>query len=158
MRHSGVHLFLSDQKMKRWIPAILLLAVLNAHADFLKYHEDDEMVSYMDATSVTRSGREARMWTIDDYRKPQLDFEGRKPFLSVKSLWIFDCEKRMSDVLMAFYHAETMARGEEVHSGALDKRQWDTVTPGSVGELAFQVACRQPVAGKPKSSAPTPVK
>lgn len=144
--------------MKRWVPAILLLVALNAHAEFVKYHEDDELVSYMDAASATRSGREARMWTIDDYRKPQHDFEGRKPFLSVKSLWIFDCEKRMSDVLMAFYHALAMAQGEEVHSGALGQRQWDKVTPGSVGELAFQAACRQPAAAKPKSNPPAPAK
>ena len=34
--------------MKRLIPAMLLLAAFNAQADFVKYHEDDETVSYMD--------------------------------------------------------------------------------------------------------------
>ena len=111
--------------MTRLIFAVLLLAAMNAQADFVKYHEDDEMVSYLDRESLTRAGREARMWTIDDYRKPQNDLEGKKPFLSVKSHWVFDCAKRMSDVLMAFYYAEGMAQGEEVHSGALEQRQWD---------------------------------
>jgi len=141
--------------MKRLIPLLLLVA-LNAQAAFVQYHEDDEMVSYLDAAAITRAGREVRMWTLDDYRKPQTDLEGKKPFLSVKSHWTFDCAKRMSDVLMAFYYAEGMAQGEEVHSGALEQRQWDPVTPGSIGELAFRVACQKPVAAKPAEKPRTP--
>lgn len=135
--------------MKRLIIAgLLLAAAMNAHAEFVKYHEDEESVSYLDATSISRTGHEARMWTLEDYRQPQKDLEGRKPFLSVKTHWVFDCAKRMSDVLMAFYYAEAMAQGEEVHAGAIGERQWDRVEPGSVGELAFRAAC---AAGAPKT-------
>lgn len=139
--------------MKRLIPALLLLVVLNAHADFTKYHEDDEMVSYLDATSITREGREVRMWTIDDYRKTQTDIEN-KPYRSVKSHWTFDCAKRVSDVMTALYYIEGMAQGESIYAGAVSERQWDKVTPGTVGELAFKVACAKPAAVKPVAAKP----
>lgn len=146
--------------MKRWIPALLLLAALNAQAEFVKYHEDDEMVSYLDATTITRAGREVRMWTIDDYRQTQTDIPN-KPYRSVKSHWTFDCAKRLSDVVAALYYMEGMAQGESIHSGAVAERQWDKVTAGTVGELAFRVACAKPAAAKsaekpraPRDSAP----
>lgn len=153
MRRTGACEF-TGPDMKRLIPALLLLVACHAHADFAQYHEDDEMVSYLDASTIARAGSEARMWTIDDYRKPQNDLEGRKPFLSVKSQWIFDCTKRLGDVLIAFYHAEPMAKGEEVHSGAADKRSWDRVEPGSVGELAFKAACAGPAAARRPAEKP----
>jgi hypothetical protein len=139
--------------MKRLIPAMLLLAALNAQADFVKYHEDDETVSYMDTTSITRAGREVRMWTIDDYRQTQTDIPN-KPYRSVKSHWTFDCAKRVSDVMTAQYYIEGMAQGEAIHSGAVTERQWDKITPGSVGELAFRAACAKPAAAKPVTTKP----
>ena len=143
--------------MKRLIAAIVLMSIaLAAQAGFTRYFEDDELVAYLDRDSVSRSGREARLWTIDDYRKPQNDLEGKKPFLSVKSQWIFDCTKRLSDVLIAFYHAEPMAQGAEVHSGAADQRSWDKVEPGSVGELAFKTACAKPAPAKPADKTRAP--
>lgn len=141
--------------MKSLIAAtVLACTVFSAHAEFTKYFEDDELAAYLDRSSITRSGSEARLWTIDDYRKPQNDLEGKKPFLSVKSQWIFDCSKRQSDVLIAFYYAELMAQGEEVHSAAAGQRSWDKVDPGSVGELAFRVACSPGAAAKPKVPEP----
>lgn len=139
--------------MKRWIVAALLAGIaLTAQADFTRYFEDDELTAYLDRGSITRSGSEARVWTIDDYRKPQNDIAGKKPFLSVKAHWIFDCAKRMSDVLIAFYYAEPMGRGEEVHAAAAGERSWDKVEPDSVGELAFRAACAvkppQPLQGR----------
>lgn len=135
--------------MIRLIPLLLLLAAMNAHAEFVKYHEDDEMVSYLDATTITRAGREVRMWTVDDYRQTQTDIPN-KPYRSVKSHWIFDCARRVSDVMTALYYMDGMAQGESIHSGTVEKRDWDKVTPGSVGELAFKVACPQnPAAAKP---------
>ena len=127
--------------MKRLISALaLMLAALPARAEFTRYHEDDELIAYLDTATISRNGREVRMWTIDDYRKPQNDIEG-KTYLSVRSHWIFDCARKRSDVLAAFYHAEAMAQGAVVHSGAVEQRQWETVVPGSVGELAFRTAC-----------------
>ena len=112
-----------------------------AMADYTRYFEDDEQTSYLDRNSISRAGSEARMWTIDNYRKPQTDLPG-KTFVSVKAHWVYDCAKRMSDVLVAFYHAAPMAEGQEVHAAARGaNRQWDTVDAGSVGELAFNVAC-----------------
>lgn len=142
--------------MKRLLPAVLLLTALNAQADFVKYHEDDEMVSYLDPTSITRDGREMRMWTIDDYRQTQTDIPN-KPYRSVKSLWTFDCAKRVSDVITAQYYMEGMAQGESIDSGAAVERQWDRVTPGTVGELAFKVACARPAAVKPAAAKPAAV-
>jgi hypothetical protein len=139
--------------MKRLIPALLLLGALNAHADFVKYHEDDEMVSYLDATTITRSGREVRMWTIDDYRQTQTDIPN-KPYRSVKSHWTFDCARRVSDVMTALYYMEGMAQGESIHSGAVAERQWDKITPGTVGELTFRVACAKPAASKSATTRP----
>lgn len=139
--------------MKRLIPAMLLLAALNAQAEFTQYHEDDEMQSYLDAAGITRTGREVRMWTIDDYRKPQTDI-GDKPYRSVRSHWTFDCAKRLSDVLTAFYYAEPMAQGATVHFGSPTARQWDKVVPGTVGELTFKVACAKPAAAKPATAKP----
>jgi hypothetical protein len=141
--------------MKRLLPAILLLTALNAQADFVKYHEDDEMVSYLDTTSITRAGREVRMWTIDDYKQTQTDIPN-KPYRSVKSLWTFDCAKRISDVMTAQYYIEAMAQGESIDSGAAVERQWDKITPGTIGELAFKAACAKPAANKPAEKPKAP--
>ena len=134
--------------MKRLITVLLLLVAMNAQAEFTRYHEDDELIAYLDPTTITRSGHEVRMWTIDDYRQTQTDIPN-KPYRSVNSHWIFDCAKRMSDVMTALYYIEGMAQGESIHSGTVAEREWDKVTPGTVGELAFKVACQKPVAGKP---------
>lgn len=141
------------KSMKRLLPAVLLLTALNAQADFVKYHEDDELVSYLDTTSITRAGREVRMWTIDDYKQTQMDIPN-KPYRSVKSHWTFDCAKRLSDVMTAQYYMEGMAQGESIESGAVAERQWDKVTPGTVGELAFRAACARPAATKPAATKP----
>ncbi len=131
--------------MKKLIAAVLTCVALNAHAEFTKYFEDDELVAYLDRSSITRSGNEARMWAIDDYRKSQNDIPGKKPHLSTKTYWIFDCAKRMSDILVSLYFSGTMAQGEEVHAGATDQRSWDKVETDSVGDLMFRVACAAPV-------------
>ncbi len=143
--------------MKRLIPALLFLAALHAQADFVKYHEDDEMVSYLDRDTITREGREVHMWTIDDYRQVQTDIPN-KPYRSVKSHWTFDCAKRLSDVMAALYYMDGMAQGESIHSGAVAERQWDKVTAGSVGELAFRAACAKPVPAKPAEKPQAPRK
>lgn len=128
--------------MKHLIAAAILIGMAStAHAEFTRYFDDDELTAYLDRESINRSGNEARMWTIDDYRKPQNDIPGKKPFLSVKAHWVFDCTKRMSDVLIAFYYAGPMAQGEEIHAAAAGQRSWDKVEPDSVGELAFRSAC-----------------
>lgn len=143
--------------MKQLVAVILWMGMaLTARAEFTKYFEDDDTVAYLDRDSISRAGREARLWTIDDYRKPQNDLEGKKPYLSVKSQWVFDCTKRLSDVLIAFYYSEPMARGDEVYSGAADQRSWDKVAPGSVGELAFRAACAKPAPANPADKARTP--
>jgi len=143
--------------VKRLIPALLFLAALHAQADFVKYHEDDEMVSYLDKDTITRAGREVHMWTIDDYRQTQTDIPN-KPYRSVKSHWTFDCAKRLSDVMAALYYMDGMAQGESIHSGAVAERQWDKVTTGTVGELAFRVACAKPAAAKPAEKPQAPRK
>lgn len=131
---------------------VTLIMSNQAMAEYTRYFEDDEQTSYLDRQSITRTGSEARMWTIDNYRKPQTDLPG-KTFTSVKAHWVFDCAKRMSDVLVAFYHAAPMAEGQEVHSAARGaSRQWDTVDAGSVGELAFNVACDVKAAASPQQS------
>lgn len=120
----------------------LLLAALPAHAEFAKYFEDDELVAYLDANTIRREGAMVRMWGLDDYKKPQTDLESKKPYRSVRAHWVFDCSKRLSDVVAAFYHAGAMGEGDVVDSGAPTERSWDKVAPGSVGELMYKVACQ----------------
>lgn len=121
---------------------MLLLVALPARAEFAKYFEDDELVAYLDANTIRREGAMVRIWALDDYKKPQTDLEHKKPYRSVRAHWVFDCSKRLSDVVAAFYHADAMGEGDVVESGAPAERSWDKVAPGSVGELMYKVACQ----------------
>lgn len=120
----------------------LLFAALPVQAEFAKYFEDEELVAYLDANTIRREGAMVRMWGLDDYKKPQNDLENKKPYRSVRAHWVFDCSKRLSDVVAAFYHADAMGEGDVVDSGAPTERSWDKVAPGSVGELMYKVACQ----------------
>jgi len=76
-----------------------------------------EGVIYIDPASITRTGNQADMWVLIDYKQPQADASG-KPIRSDTLHYRYDCTARTFTILASSAHAGQMGAGAIIDSNA----------------------------------------
>jgi hypothetical protein len=119
---------------------IVALVPLPAMAQWVKVDSADPATFYVDPKSAQKVGSLVKMWELVDYHQSQV-FAGQA-FRSTRVLREFDCKAREMRTLAFTIFTKPMAGGAIVHSHRVEEPSWNLVEPYSVGESAYQMACR----------------
>jgi hypothetical protein len=125
--------------VKHVLLVLLLTASAAAWADWIPVSVADEHISYINPTTIRRSGDQARMWGLHDYKtaKPL----GKRQYMSMKAQSEYDCKDERLRILYTTMSAENMGGGETVYSSDGVPSNWVPIVPGSVGETLWKIAC-----------------
>jgi hypothetical protein len=96
------------------------------------------MNSYVDRSTIRRSGSVAQMWELWDFKSAHA-FEG-KQFLSVRNQYEYDCASMRRRMLFTRGFAQHMGRGAVVASSD-DTLAWERIEATSLFVSHWQAAC-----------------
>ena len=128
-------------KLVRLAAALALLgtASFGAMAEWKRVGESSNFTTYVDLSTIRRSGNMAKMWTLYDMNAPTASPSGAI-FLSMRSRDEYDCSDERRRGLDMSTHTERMGGGSTVDMSSA-ARQWASIPPGSIIETFFKVAC-----------------
>jgi hypothetical protein len=130
--------------MKRLAFSALLMICSVAHAEwvFAGRTQDSSFTEYYEDTSIRLNEGIAKIWTLRDYFKMQIDPKGRKS-KSSKILSAVDCNSETIAIISFTDFSKSMGNGNPVVTFTVKKEDWDWVpiSPGSINSRVFEIAC-----------------
>lgn len=121
---------------------LMLLAMVagNASADWEPafYNKGNTRLTYVDLTTISKSGSKATMWTLDDLKTTE--YLKQKSFRSMMGQAEYECNAKKTRILYAQAYSDNMGKGIVVESDAT-LGPWQPVPTGSTGEVAWKIAC-----------------
>ena len=129
--------------MKKTILALLLtLLSTNAMAEWTQVFSDKKLSIYVHLQSVQITSKTVKIWALYDYTTPNIG-PNNTPFLSMKSFDEYDCSQRTSRGLAHSFHKNNMGMGESAHTSSTPASEWTPVSPESVSEYLWKIACNE---------------
>jgi hypothetical protein len=120
---------------------MLLLCVVNSNAiaEWVKIGFHDDITSYANSESITRSGVTVKMWYLYDFDMPK-QFDITKTFKSAKAQNEFDCKEEQSRRLVLIAYSGNMGSEDVIK---IDNKvgKWSPIVPDSILESLFDYAC-----------------
>jgi hypothetical protein len=131
--------------MKQLTLVLLFLTTASAWAEWTRIGEvkiqGGRFTVYVDAATISRTGRFAKMWGMYDFNAPKL-LTGKGEYRSIKFQNEFDCSQGRFRVLSLSWYAANMGGGELI-SSANTGSQWMLASSGSSDKGLLQAACNQ---------------
>lgn len=93
---------------------------------------------YANPDTIRRSGNMVKMWSMQDFKATQV--VGGPQFLSVKEQHEYDCKDGRQRALYITEHSGNMGQKDSVYSEDITTN-WIPVSPGSIGETLWKIAC-----------------
>jgi hypothetical protein len=130
-------------KMKKLL-LTLMLAVVSSSA-VAEWVEADTsrsigLTAYTDPTTIRKSGNKVEMWVLYDYKTAQTN--ARKPYMSIKGQWRYDCTEKLQQPIYEIKLSENMGKGEVIGKTIYKESvKWLPVSPDSVGMVYWKLAC-----------------
>ena len=122
------------------ITLLVLLSGGQSYAEWVKVGTLDDGVTtvYLDPDTVRRIGDLVKLWELWDQTTEQIlaDTSHR----SSKAQSEYDCAQARQRGLSLTWFSGNMGRGKVVTTNS-DEGMWKPVTPGSVGETMWKLAC-----------------
>ena len=125
--------------VKHIVVAVMLAVSSAAWADWVTLGGNDKFDVYVDTSTIRKSGDKAKMWHLMDF-KTSKELQG-DPYLSSKSQSEYDCKDERERTLYFTQHSGQMSDGNVVYSSSGTPSNWTPVSPGSIGESLWKVAC-----------------
>ncbi len=122
---------------------MMLLAVVSSSAmaewaEWVEVGSNDNVTSYADPATIRKVGNKVKVWELVDFKTVQgsTGFQ----FNSAKVQTQYDSKEEQTRILYATFHSENMGGGDVVltHNNAA---KWAPVTPDSVDEAMWKIAC-----------------
>lgn len=101
---------------------------------------DNDETTYVDTTTVSRSGNLVKAWTMRDLHVPIIA-DGLTIYSS-KSYKQYRCHERTSSLLQYIEYSGKMGSGEVLTNLNKDAENWRPIVPDSVGETVFNNICK----------------
>ena len=135
-------LSMNKTKLVRLAAALALLgtASFGAMAEWSQVGEDSDSQTYIDRSTIRRSGNMAKMWVINNYKSGQKLRGSSFLFLSMRSRHEYDCSDDNLRTLDISIHSARMAEGSTLLTESTTQ-PWESVVPGSAGALQLKAAC-----------------
>jgi hypothetical protein len=128
--------------MKRILLAVLLLTATSAWAEWVQVSSSPASGGfdiYVDPSTIRRSGDTVKMWRLFDYKTTRT--EGRYRYLSATAQIELDCKDERERILYFTIYSGQMGTGDVIESISNSRGELAPVSPGSVGEILWKVAC-----------------
>lgn len=128
--------------MRKVILMVLLAVVSNsAIAEWVAVGNDTNRsyTAYIDFSTIRINGDKVKMWELRDFNSAQ-ESSGGKPYLSLMVQIEYDCKEEQVRDLYFSEHSGNMREGEVVNSSSKHSK-WQPVSPESIGEAMWKVAC-----------------
>ncbi|SET23413.1 hypothetical protein SAMN05216326_11648 [Nitrosomonas marina] len=131
--------------MKKLLLTIMLFclstSIMAEWTQVLKRDDKGGFTVYADMQTIRKVGNVAKMWTLVDYKLEQEDTGAN--FLSKKVRKKYNCQNRHTKELAYKLYSWNMGGGEQIRSYS-QPQEWIKITPGSVEEAEWIVACGHP--------------
>ena len=125
--------------------SIVALAILflssSAMADWVKVDSNDLGTTYVDPSTIRRSGSKVKMWDLVDFRAAQGAKNGQQ-VRSIRAQSEYDCEESAKRAIYVSAHAGNMANGNIV-TLITQAGDWTPIAPESVVEAKWKIACKK---------------
>jgi hypothetical protein len=110
-----------------------------ASAEWVAVGESDSLISYVDYSTIRKSGNMVKMWSIYDYKHALEGFAGKK-FLSTKSRDEYDCIEEKARRISLSVFSGNIGQGEAIYTDSF-VNGWVDVAPDSIGKTLWDIAC-----------------
>jgi hypothetical protein len=100
---------------------------------------DKKYTAYVDLKTIHKNGNKSKMWTLYDFNMPQRI--SNKLYLSVRDIREYDCHDKTMKELEFSYLSGNMGMGEIVYMDNSKDEVNSEITPESIGESFFNIAC-----------------
>ena len=124
-----------------WLTAAVLgagLSPANA-ADWAAVGLFEQGTFYIDRDSIAREGEARKVWTMLDYRQPQLNSHG-KTYRSTRSLQHIQCKTQQVKTLSLSFYSGTRGSGDVLSSEGVIQ-DWQPIPPDSVVAKMARTVC-----------------
>ncbi len=123
---------------KLMLTLMLALIGTNAMAEWTAVDKTDYMVVYVDFATIRRTGDIVTMWSLNNFKTIQTGTSGK--FLSASTEDEYDCKKEQNRLLAQSEYSGSMQGGTVVFDDS-EPGGWKPITPNSVREALWKVAC-----------------
>ena len=96
--------------------------------------------TYVDRTTIRKSGGKVKMWVLINYKSAQKDPPDLKSYLSSKGQVECDCKGEHIRTLAISFYSRRSGGGAVVYSTS-DPDEWQRISADSIGETLWKVAC-----------------
>jgi hypothetical protein len=129
--------------LTRFLVVIALAAANSAAlAEWVEVNKQENITLYAD-TKMIRENNLVKVWVLYDSSTPVL-VANTKPFLSAKTLFQYDCVKKLSRIIALYQFEKNMGFGVNVASDTIPDDKWKDIPPETVDEWIFErVACKK---------------
>ena len=95
---------------------------------------------YADFTTIGKKENKVKMWVLLDYKTVNKLTQGEQ-YLSATAQNEYDCEEETTRMLDINLYSGNMVTGEAVQSYSNIKDESESISPGSIDESLFKIAC-----------------
>ena len=126
---------------KLLIAALLAVFSTSVLAEWTEVGGGDTYISYADLSTIRKSGDKVKMWNLFDYKVVQIDKDDGTRYLSQAFQEAYDCKEETARVLAFNWYSKNMGAGKAVYTSGAMHEEPRPVSPGSVLEALFKLAC-----------------
>lgn len=125
--------------LRKLVILMLTLTCVSAHAGWSRISYFDQGDFYIDRDTIKREGDRCEVWSMLDYRSPQMDTSG-KIYRSTRSMLQFDCTHKMARAVhMTFFSGSRLGGNEISKMGSL--KEWAAVPPDTPIREILKLVC-----------------
>ena len=127
--------------MKKVLVLLLLMVSTNVFAEWtaVSVSSDNNQTNYVDVGTIKKKGNKVKMWTMYDYKTVKMI--ENDSFLSQVFHYEYDCENETIKQLDFIWYSGNMKSGDVVYSQRNMNIEPISVTPESINEHLFKIAC-----------------
>ena len=119
--------------------SLLLSLATGASAGWVKFAENDRLVSYYEPAKPANGGI-FTVWVMYDYKAEQESQRSGRRYASQKGEQEVDCEGQRSRTTFFTWHAGRMGEGAVVYTGS-KPLPWEPNSPGSIARALASALC-----------------
>lgn len=119
----------------------ILLSLSGAvRAEWTSIGRFDRGEFYIDRSTIQTKGDQREVWSVMNYRNPEMDPSGRI-FRSTRSLLQLQCKTRQARAIHMSFYSGAMLGGKQISTmGSLP--EWEPVPPGTPMREILDLVCR----------------
>lgn len=119
---------------------VLVSASQSACAEWTSVGRFDRGEFFIDRSSIEIKGDQREVWSVMNYRNPEMDPNGHI-FRSTRSLLQIQCKARLARAVHMSFFSGSMLGGKQISKmGSLP--EWDPVPPGTPMREILDLVCR----------------